>query len=234
MENIIVPSISINQRMDALYAKLVTQFKKGDIQLKILRGFGLLVNAGAGPQVQLNQLQANPVGGTLYPGQQLVAQTDAYIFCGAAMGVVKAATAAALKSADRFPYADIYTFPLAGNEGASVNSFFKSGLVSLYVNTEPVMQPLSVDYFEHVPILQAAAGTRAATPSFNERFNVLPDDFGIAGGNQNYFNFDLTNCDVSAISPSGANYVWVETIGFNILNGNTGAIAMAKANQICV
>lgn len=236
---LVVPSISIDQRLEALYAKLLGQFgsngrNTGRIQFKILRGFGLLVNDGAGPQVQLCQLQANPVGGTLYPAQVLLAQTDAYIFCGAAIGVVKAAAAANLKEGERFQYADITTFPLASSQGASVQSFFNSGLVSLNVNTEPVMQPLSMDYFEQVPTVQAAAGTRAAKAPCNQKFNILPDDFGIAGGNQNFFSFDLTNCLTTAISPSAANYVWVETIGYAILNGNSEAILAARANQLCI
>lgn len=233
MNNLIIPSVSIQQRMEVLYKELSATYGDNNVHEKVLRGFGLLKNDGAGPKIQLCKLQDNKsAAGASYPAQILLNQTDGYAFVGSRITVVKAATAAALAYATRFPYADLTEFPTTGGENNSVQSFFSAGEVELNVNSKPAMQPLAISQFEFVPEVQSAAAVVPATRSFNSRFYMHPEDRYIAGGNQNFFEFNLDQADTAAISPSDANYVCVETVGYVVLNRN-GEFAQ-KAMTQCI
>jgi hypothetical protein len=229
MSNLIVPGISIGQRLENLQSKLMEMFQPGDVHLQIIRAIVALTDAVPSYKVNLSQLNASSIN-----GQQLVQKNDGFAWVGQAVGIRKAASAAAVPEVLTYHYADKGVFNAVG-ELDSVQSLYAAGLIGLQIEGKPAMQPLALSYFENpAKVVNSATSGPVYEGYPMDRFMPVFFDRAVSGNTQNYFEVDLSACDTAVIGDAGTNYLVVELIGFRLHNAGDQVTTLADKQNACI
>jgi len=220
----------INSRLLAVFSWLKSLgFNENDIHLFCVKSF-VATSAGAnGYHVPLcAKFNEIPTDKT----QSQIGQSDAFAPVGL-LQVVRKVTSAAFGIAPTMTYPSKFIFDLA-NENDQVAGLWRSGKVTLEIESSPVIHELPADILSYGPNTLELAASSASTGSRNdfEAFTPIFKDIIISGSTDAKVKLATSNYTSTAAivgDTNEQNYVGYYVIGFEIRGGAGRANELAEA-----